>query len=96
MPKAIFIMDMPETCGKCKFLYEFQGVKKCQLMNVLNAGAARLSQSTFTKKRHEKCPLQELPEKIPESKSEYEKVTTSVKRIGWNECLDAILEKNKK
>lgn len=37
MPKAIFIMDMPETCGKCKFLYEFQGVKKCQLMNELNA-----------------------------------------------------------
>lgn len=20
MPKAIFIMDMPETCGKCKFI----------------------------------------------------------------------------
>lgn len=42
--------------------------------------------------RPDSCPLRELPEKIPESKSEYEKVTTSVKRIGWNECLDAILE----
>lgn len=96
MAKAVLVMDMPESCSECKFMYEFQGIKKCQLMNVLNNGASKLSQSTFTQKRHDLCPLRELPEKIPESKSEYEKVTTSVKRIGWNECLDAILEKNKK
>ena len=44
MDKAILVMDMPESCSKCKFLYEFQGIKKCQLMNVLNNGASRLSQ----------------------------------------------------
>lgn len=38
----------------------------------------------------EEC--REAVEKIPESKSGYEKVTTSVKRIGWNECLDTMLE----
>lgn len=92
MAKSVLVMDMPESCSKCKFLYEFQGIKKCQLMNVLNNGESRLSQHTFTEKRHDWCPLRELPEKIPESKSGYEKVTTSVKRIGWNECLDAILE----
>lgn len=43
MDKAILVMDMPESCSKCKFLYEFQGTKKCQLMNVLNGGASRLS-----------------------------------------------------
>lgn len=96
MAKAVLVMDMPESCSECKFMYEFQGIKKCQLMNVLNNGASKLSQSTFTQKRHDLCPLRELPEKILESKSGYEKVTTSVKRIGWNECLDAILEKNKK
>lgn len=53
MAKAILIMDMPESCSMCKFLYEFQGIKKCQLMNVLNNGASRLSQNTFTEKRHE-------------------------------------------
>lgn len=41
MDKAILVMDMPESCSKCKFLYEFQGTKKCQLMNVLNGGASR-------------------------------------------------------
>lgn len=33
------------------------------LMNVLNGGTSRLSQNSFMKKRHEKCPLRELPEK---------------------------------
>lgn len=63
MAKAVWVMDMPGSCSKCKFLYEFQGIKKCQLMNVLNNGASKLSQSTFTEKRHDWCPLRELPEK---------------------------------
>lgn len=62
MAKAVLIMDMPESCSKCKFMYEFQGIKKCQLMNVLNGGASRLSQNSFAEKRHEKCPLRDLPE----------------------------------
>ena len=94
MAKAVLVMDMPEACSMCKFLYEFQGIKKCQLMNVLNNGASRLSQNTFTVKRHEKCPLRELPEKKEElSVEEYEfgglgKAFTS----GWNACLDEILK----
>lgn len=28
MPKAVLVMDLPESCSKCKFLYEFQGIKK--------------------------------------------------------------------
>lgn len=28
MPKAVLVMDMPESCSECKFLYEFQGIKK--------------------------------------------------------------------
>nr|DAG65625.1 MAG TPA: hypothetical protein [Caudoviricetes sp.] len=92
MPKAILVMDMPESCSKCKFMYEFQGIKKCQLMNVLNNGVSKLSQSTFTQKRHDLCPLRELPEKIPELKSGYEDLSTSIRRVGWNACLDEILK----
>lgn len=62
MAKAALIMDMPESCSKCKFLYEFQGIKKCHLMNVLNNGASKLSQNAFTVKRHGKCPLRKLPD----------------------------------
>ena len=92
MTKAVLVMDMPESCSKCKFMYEFQGIKKCQLMNVLNNGASKLSQNRFTQKRHEWCPLRELPEKILELKSGYEDISTSIRRVGWNACLDKILK----
>jgi hypothetical protein len=92
MSKAVLVMDMPESCSKCKFMYEFQETKKCQLMNVLNNGASKLSQSTFTEKRHDWCPLRELPEKIPELKSGYEDLSTSIRRVGFNACLDEILK----
>ena len=94
MAKAVLIMDMPESCSKCKFLYEFQGIKKCHLMNVLNNGASKLSQNAFTVKRHGKCPLREFPEKkeeLPVEKYEFGglgKAFTS----GWNACLDKILK----
>ena len=96
MAKAVLIMDMPETCSKCKFLYEFQGIKKCQLMNVLNGGTSRLSQNSFMKKRHEKCLLQELPEK-EETVHPQECYTNSYwsdeMKAGWNACRDVMDEK---
>lgn len=97
MDKAALIMDMPESCSKCKFMYEFQGIKKCQLMNVLNGGASRLSQDTFTKKRHEMCPLRELPEKkVADKRLAISPLTEGYLKDfekGWNACLDAILHK---
>ena len=65
MSKAILVMEMPECCSKCMFLYEFSGIKNCNLMNMMYGGASRLSQSNFTKCRHEKCPLRPMPEKKP-------------------------------
>lgn len=38
------------------------------------------------------CPLRELPEKISELKSGYEDISTSIRRVGWNACLDEILK----
>lgn len=78
MAQAVLVMDMPENCFKCKL----QNWANCKITNKCHVGECR----------PDWCPLRELPEKIPESKSEYEKVTTSVKRIGWNECLDTMLE----
>lgn len=94
--KGFLIVDMPESCSRCKFMYEFQGIKKCQLMNVLNHGASKLSQSTFTQKRHDLCPLRELPEKkeINHNKNHYiSNFWADAKRVGWNACLDKILKR---
>ncbi len=92
MSKAVLVMDMPGSCSKCQFSYEFQGVKKCQLMNVLYKGVAKLSQNSFAVHRHDKCPLQELPEKmqICGRYPQPDKIVPSYK-IGWNDCIDAIM-----
>ena len=97
MAKAIFVMDMPKSCSKCKFMYEFQGIKKCQLMNVLNNGASKLSQSTFTQKRHDWCPLRELPEKRDTSHPQAcytNSYWTDEMNAGFNACLDEIIGRN--
>lgn len=88
MSKAVLVIDMPENCSKCKFIYEFQGIKKCQLMNVFYCGASRLSQDSFTMRKHEKCPLKPLPEKQDIQKA---KTMTSLTWIeGWNAAIEAI------
>ena len=38
MSKVVLVMDMPSSCSKCKFMYEFYGIKKCQLLNILENG----------------------------------------------------------
>lgn len=88
MSKAILILDMPRSCSKCQFLYEFNGTKKCQLMNVLYNGVSKVSQSRFTIERHPKCPLKPLPEKKKLGK--FTSVREDMKVIGWNACIDVI------
>lgn len=88
MSKAVLVIDMPESCSKCQFSYEFQGIKKCQFMNVLYKGASMLPQNSFAARRHEKCPLWELSEKkeVNRYMNEQEKGYCE----GWNACIDAI------
>lgn len=87
MAKAVLVMDMPERCADCPLRSSEKTSYVCCYLTLKN-----ISSTDYYDKKPDWCPLRELPEKIPESKSEYEKVTTSVKRIGWNECLDTMLE----
>lgn len=90
MSKAILIMDMPESCFGCNFLYcnADAGIDSCQAMEV-----PRIVDSE-TYERPDWCPLWELPEKKEDLPiEEYEfgslgKAFTS----GWNACLDEILK----
>ena len=63
MSKAILVVDMPQSCSKCKFAYQFNGIHKCHLMNVSNGRYTRISETTFAVERHYHCPLKEVPEK---------------------------------
>lgn len=97
MSKAVLVMEMPESCSKCQFLYEFKGIKKCQLMNVLYKGASMLSQNSFTARRHEKCPLRELPDRRPYNElgeitdKRTGQVIHETAALGWNAYRDAIV-----
>ena len=86
MAKAVLVMDMPESCFGCNFLYcnADAGIDSCQAMEV-----SRIVDSE-TYERPDWCPLRELPEKIPDLEHGYENVEKSIIRTGWNACLDAI------
>lgn len=86
--KGVLVLDMPEKCSKCQFLYEFQGIKKCQLMNVLYKGVSKLSQQNFTMHRYDKCPLRELLKKKEATKYMNEKEKGYCE--GWNVCIDIL------
>ena len=93
MSKAILVIDIPESCSKCKFLYEFYGVKKCQLLNILeNGGKAIIPTDTLTSGRKECCPLKPVPEK----KELYLQINNDKGYCeGYNACIDEILEEGK-
>ena len=92
MAKAVLVMDMPESCDMCDFVDDEQPPRYGEKTLYCTVPGIGEDVTDYIGCRPDSCPLRELPEKILESKSGYEKVTTSVKRIGWNECLDAILE----
>ena len=83
MAKAVLIMDMPEDCNDCYAMYVSLSERFCR------ATEENLSAKA---ERPDWCPLRELPEKIPELKSGYEDISTSIRRVGWNACLDEILK----
>lgn len=91
MSKAILILDMPSSCSKCKFMYEFYGVKKCQLLNILeNGGKAIIPTDTLTTGRKDCCPLRELPN--PKEKGKAENILEIFSNAGYNACIDELLK----
>ena len=92
MSKAVLVMDMPSSCSKCKFMYEFYGVKKCKLLNILeNGGKAIIPVDTLTTDRKECCPLCEFPEKITSWKGKSTNYQQG-HRDGYNACIDELLK----
>lgn len=101
MSKACLVTDMPESCSKCKFMYEFYGVKKCHLLNILhNGGKAIISTKTLTTERKDCCPLVPMPDRKPYTGVDAIKAPFLGDRVdealreaaymGWNACIDAI------
>lgn len=86
MAKAVLVMDMPECCVDCCCGYFERYTKE------LNLVCGATGEDANNVEKPDWCPLRELPEKIPELKSGYEDFSVSIRRVGWNACLDEILK----
>jgi hypothetical protein len=89
MAKAVLVMDMPECCADCQLADDDPSGLYCVFADDYYDG------SDSSEDRASFCPLRKLPEKIPELKSGYEDLSKSIRRMGWNACLDEILEERK-
>ena len=89
MDKAVLVMDMPECCVDCCCGYFERYTKELNLV----CGATGEDANNVGKP--DWCPLRELPEKIPDLKSGYKDISTSIRRVGWYACLDKILKERK-
>ena len=85
MSKAILVMDMPDSCMGCNFLY-------CEAENNSESCQAREKSRIVDLEKDDKpdwCPLREMPEKKKTigTESETERIYMN---CGWNDCIDAI------
>ena len=85
MSKAILVMDMPDSCMGCNFLY-------CDAENNSESCQAREKARIVDLENDDKpdwCPLREMPEKKKTigTESETERIYMN---CGWNDCIDAI------
>lgn len=94
MPKAVLIINMPESCDMCDFVDNTQPPIYGKQTFYCNAPGIGDDVTNCITRRPDWCPLLELPEKKEELPiEEYEfgslgKAFTS----GWNACLDEILK----
>lgn len=91
MPKAVLVMDMPESCVYCplsRLLYGMEDGIEC-------VAAGRINR--ICKVIPYWCPLRELPEKMEVCgtyNSDYYAKGGKMPsyKTGWNACLDEILK----
>lgn len=81
MSKAVLVMNMPESCFGCNFMYcdEESDTETCQAMETAR-------DIGLIEDRPDWCPLRELPEK--------KELYLSINKwycVGFNDCLDDIL-----
>lgn len=90
MDKAVLIMDMPESCFGCNFMYcdEESDPETCQAMETAR-------DIDLIEDRPDWCPLRELPGK-KDTHTTLECHTngswTEGMKAGWNACLNEILK----
>lgn len=93
MPKAVLVMDMPESCDMCDFVDNTQPPRYGE--QTLYCGAPGIGDDVtdYIACRPDFCPLRKLPEKATEMTDADDLGVDYVRGTmdGWNACLDAII-----
>ena len=92
--KALFVMDMPESCVDCQFCYEYhEGIEACCTFTrePSNDDMYRIIKEDYCQDKPDWCPLKPMPRK-----KECDLLSPGNKiriwKEGWNACIDKILE----
>lgn len=81
MPKAVLVMDMPESCDKCPCFCDYYSDMNCRINH-------RTINYPYPKDfRQRWCPLKELPEKEEYNDRGF---GTNMFKAGFNACLAKI------
>ena len=96
MAKAVLVMDMPETCYDCRFCRELhEGVEACcDLEDEPNDNTKCRIIDDYCYNKPDWCPLLELPKHKRMIGAEIE-INQILMNVGYNACLDEILEERK-
>lgn len=87
MSKAVLVMDMPESCEKCRFHLNYPKVKHY----------CYIKQEAFEEEKPKWCPLRELPEKKERlvATNDYDGGYSHGFTHGYNACIDELLKGEK-
>ena len=81
MSKAVFVLDMPESCEECPLQLEVENEKGIVLGVNICRGLGKCNKNSS--KKPNLCPLRPMPEKK-------QNACTHGFAGGWNACIDAI------
>ena len=89
MSKAVLVMDMPDSCMGCNFLY-------CDAENNSESCQAREKSRMVDLEKEDKpdwCPLRPMPEKKPlkGNVSNIQRMMEEMGAVSWNACIDAMI-----
>lgn len=87
MAKAILVMDMPKSCGKCEFCRETGEDRHVCEQKVYKGRCIRIDYvvENYMYEKPTWCPLREVPQKM-----EPYGMSDGI-AIGYNACIDEIL-----
>lgn len=83
MSKAVFVLDMPDSCVECPLFSNHYNDMYCRAMKY------RTIDYPYPKDfKQDWCPLKVLPEK---DKKAFLMEWSNGYKAGWNDCIEAIL-----